>query len=286
MNASPSTPWQPTTFLRFEEGRGSSMDTARIITDVGPAFIKAMGNRQGPHALACEYVGTQLAQWFGLPTFDFAILTVDATVDEIPFLRGGRAASGPAFVTRATAGHNWGGSEDELKRLVNPEAISRLIVFDTWTRNCDRHPPDLSVRHANYDNVFSEDVGPRESDQCRLVAMDHGHCFTSAEELNGRVARIDFVKDPGLYGLFPGFVSRVREDDVKSARRITKTAPGTRDFGGRVGPAAMGGPPGGEGGLERLDLPKGGLRGRYDPGEDRTRLLARAVLRQSQITEG
>lgn len=217
MSVRASTPWRPTTFLRFEEGRGSSMDTARIVTDAGPAFIKAMGNRQGPHALACEYVGTQLAQWFGLPTFDFAILTIDTEVDEIPFLRGGSAKSGPAFVTRAAAGHTWGGSENELMCLVNPTAISRLVVFDTWTRNCDRHPPDLSVRRPNYDNVFLEDVGPKGAGQCRLLAMDHGHCFTSAEELNARVARIDFVKDPGLYGLFPAFVSRVHQTDVESA---------------------------------------------------------------------
>jgi hypothetical protein len=217
LNPPSSTPWRPTTFLRFEEGRGSSMDTARIVTDAGPAFIKAMGNRQGPHALACEYVGTQLAERFGLPTFDFAILIVDAEVDEIPFLKGGRARSGPAFVTRATAGHTWGGSDDELKHLVNSEAISRLVVFDTWTRNCDRHPPDLSARRPNYDNVFLEDVGPKGAGQCRVVAMDHGHCFTSGEELNARMARIDFVKDPGLYGLFPGFRSRVREAGVRMA---------------------------------------------------------------------
>lgn len=193
------------------------MDTARIVTDAGPAFIKAMGNRQGPHALACEYVGTQLARWFGLPTFDFAIMTIDAEVDEIPFLRGGCAQSGPAFVTRAAAGHTWGGSEDELKCLVNPEAISRLVVFDTWTRNCDRHPPNLSARRPNYDNVFLEDVGPKGAGQCRLLAMDHGHCFTSGEELNTRASRIDYVKDAGLYGLYPGFRSRVRQADVESA---------------------------------------------------------------------
>ncbi len=225
MNALPSGPWRPTTFLRFEEGFGSSMDTARIITDAGPAYIKAMGNRQGPHALACEYVGTQLAQWFGLPTFDFAILTLDAKEDEIPFLKGGWAASGPAFVTRAGAGHAWGGSEDELKCLVNPEAVSRLVVFDTWTRNCDRHPPDLSVRRPNYDNVFLEDVGPKDSGECRLVAMDHGHCFTSGEELNARVARIDLVKDTGLYGVFPGFRPFVKQADVEGAINGVRQVP-------------------------------------------------------------
>ncbi len=117
------------------------MDTARIVTDVGPAYIKAMGNRQGPHPLACELVGTQLAAWFGLPTFDFAIIRIDADVDEIPFFRGGRAASGPAYVTRAVDGHPWGGEAAELSTLITPQDVGRLVVFDTWIRNCDRHRP-------------------------------------------------------------------------------------------------------------------------------------------------
>ena len=119
-----NTNWQPTTFLRLDDMLDTSMGTARILTDAGPAYVKAMGNRQGPHCLACEWVATQLADWFGLSTFDFAIMTIDADVDEITFFRGGMATSGTAFVTRATAGHTWGGSGEELDNLVNPEDIS------------------------------------------------------------------------------------------------------------------------------------------------------------------
>jgi hypothetical protein len=136
-----SSKWRPTTFLRFEQGLDTSMGTARIVTDQGRAYIKALGNRQGPHPLACELVATQLAEWFALPTFEYALIRIDDIVDEIPFNRGGKAASGTAFVTRATEGHPWGGSPEELEALVNPEDISRLVVFDTWTRNCDRYPP-------------------------------------------------------------------------------------------------------------------------------------------------
>lgn len=103
--------WNPTTFLRFEEGLDTSMGTARIVTDAGPAYLKGLGNRQGPHPLACELVATNLAGWFGLPTFEYAIIEIDDSVDEIPFYRGGTVESGPAFVTRAATGHPWGGSE-------------------------------------------------------------------------------------------------------------------------------------------------------------------------------
>jgi hypothetical protein len=69
-------------------------------------------------------VATQLAKWFGLPTFDYALMAIEASVDEIPFHRGGAAASGTAFVTKAMAGHTWGGTADELANLANPEAVS------------------------------------------------------------------------------------------------------------------------------------------------------------------
>ena len=209
-------PWPPTTFLRHEESLDTSMGTARIVTDVGPVYIKAMGNRQGPHPLACEWVATHLATWFGLTTFDLAIIEIDAEFDEIPFFRGGMAASGPAFVTRSASGHTWGGSSDELECLVNPSDIGKLVVFDTWVSNCDRHPPDLTLRKPNYDNVFMEDVSDGNAGKSRLIAMDHSHCFTCGRDLDERVAHIDRVKDGRLYGLFPAFKPKVRQEDVEA----------------------------------------------------------------------
>jgi hypothetical protein len=138
LNGSSKKRWQPNEFKRVDEVIPSSMYTARIQTDAGPAYIKAMGNPQGPHQLACEYVGTQLAEWFGLPTFDYALMTIDASVDEIPLKDGKLAESGTAFVTRAAIGHPWGDSDKELDAIVNPEAVSKMVIFDTWTLNCDR----------------------------------------------------------------------------------------------------------------------------------------------------
>jgi hypothetical protein len=87
---------------------------------------------------------------------------------------------------------------------VNPEDIARLVLFDTWTRNCDRHPPDLSTRKPNYNNVFlsNRDLAAGE---LRLVAMDHTHCFDCGRDWSEKLARIDNVQDERLYGLFPQF---------------------------------------------------------------------------------
>jgi hypothetical protein len=214
-------PWCPTTFLRFERGFNTSMGTARIITDAGPAYIKAMGNRQGPHCLACEWVGTQLARWFGLPTFDFAIMNLEEA-DEVPFIRGGKAAPGPAFVSRAADGRAWSGTDADLDLLDNPEALSWLVVFDTWTLNCDRHPADLATRRPNKDNVFLVREGATQG-HYRLIAMDHTHCFTCGRDLTDRMADIDHVKDERLYGLFPVFLPRLLGDELKHATDRLRT---------------------------------------------------------------
>lgn len=91
------------------------MGTGKILTDAGRAYIKALGDPQGPHLLAAELVATRLAKWFKLPVLDFSVIEIDADVDEIRFPKGDLAASGPAFVTRELPAHSWGGSDNELK---------------------------------------------------------------------------------------------------------------------------------------------------------------------------
>ena len=208
-----------------------------VRTDVGDGYLKVMGNPAGEHALACELVGTQLAAWFGLPVFDFAIIPVTAA-DELPFAKGGFAVSGPAFITRAEAGEPWGGKVRELKRLTNPEDISRLVVFDTWTLNCDRHAPNNS-RKPNRNNVFLSEEAPKG--ELLLRAMDHTHCFAFSNALTKRIAHIDRIQDPDIYGLFPEFrdlldkavvgrcADRLRQVDRDMLVKITQTIPSEWD---------------------------------------------------------
>jgi hypothetical protein len=201
-------PWPPTIIRYRIKGFQTAAETVLVSTDAGEGYLKAMGNRGGPHRLAADWVGTQLAAWLGLPTFDFAIIQV-LPENEIPFYHGGQAQSGPAFITRADPGMTWGGDAATLAKLVNPEDIGKLVLFDTWVRNVDRYPPNLANRKPNRGNVFlsSENV---PDGQWRLLAMDHTHCFDGPGYLDAKLDKIDFVQDDLVYGLFPEFIPFLR----------------------------------------------------------------------------
>src|SRR5690242_4252699 len=120
------TAWQPQTILRFIRAFPTSTNVVRVDTDAGEGFLKAMGNPEGPHVLACELVGTLLAEWLGLPTLEYALIRVTPE-DEIPLASGGLAAPGPAFITKAENGFSWGGDQETLRRILEPQDISRLV---------------------------------------------------------------------------------------------------------------------------------------------------------------
>ncbi len=225
--------WKPTRITRHIESRPTGAGAILVATDAGNGFLKAMGNPAGEHALACELVGTQLATWFGLSTFDFAIIRV-VEVPELPFAHGGLAKPGPGFITRQEVGETWGGKARQLRRLVNPEDITRLVVFDTWTLNCDRHAPD-NLRRPNRDNVFLSAEAP--GSKLLLRAIDHTHCFTCGRDLTRRLATLERMNDPRVYGRFPEFgqfldknvarraAARLRQVSRKTLSQIVQTIP-------------------------------------------------------------
>ncbi|MBI3268673.1 MAG: hypothetical protein HYZ53_06605 [Planctomycetes bacterium] len=151
-----------------------------------------------------------------MQTFDFAVLYLD-DLDEIPLHGGTLAGPGPAFCVRAVRGRTWGGDEADLLCLENPEAIARIVLFDTWTLNADRYPPPGVSRRPHYDNVFFSEEGAAPG-RYRLLAMDHTECFLSGgRELTAPVAGIDRIKDERVYGLFPAFVKQIGLPDVRIA---------------------------------------------------------------------
>jgi hypothetical protein len=120
--------WTPTTIERFIGSRPTGASIVIVDTDCGEGYLKGLGNESGPHALACELVGSLAADWIGLPTFDFAIIEVD-DVDELQLAKGGLVQPGPAFISRRAPGFPWGGDSETLNRLSNRSDLTRLVIF-------------------------------------------------------------------------------------------------------------------------------------------------------------
>jgi len=176
-------------------------------------------------------VGSLLAEWIGLKTLDFSIITV-ADDDEIPLGKGGFAEPGPAFISRAVPGFAWGGDEQSLRDISNPEDISRLILFDTWVRNCDRYRP--VPKRMNFDNVFFVKA---DINRPVLTAIDHTHAFTCGREVTRAIRRIDVIQDPVQFGAFPQFsnfrslaaeaatYARLEEMEIVEAEQLVQLVP-------------------------------------------------------------
>lgn len=210
--------WHPKRLGRVERVLRTSMDTVAVTTDAGRAYVKAIGNREGEHALACELIGSSLAEWLGLATLDFSLLWIDASQDDVPLeedeavpvARRRRARPGPAFATRAIHANTWSGDPASLAGLCNPGHVAGLVLLDSWLGNPDRHPR-RPVNHSvslwtkpNRDNVLVQ-FGARG--KRTLIAMDFSKCLYCRE--GGLRASYDDaqIRDDGVYGLFPAFES-------------------------------------------------------------------------------
>lgn len=213
----PTGKWVPGDFRRFVATNTTSTRVAQVETDTGSAFVKALGNPEGPHALVSEWVGTSLADWLGLPTLDYAIMELQPQ-DEIELEPGLFANRGPAFVTRFEENlQSWNGLESQLDRIENADDITRLVVLDTWVLNRDRHAPKTAQRRPNPDNVALKGI-KGASERYKLMAIDHTHCFTrSSSEITKAVGDIDHVKCEEIYGLFPAFQKRLSMQGLRDA---------------------------------------------------------------------
>jgi len=184
--------WRPTAVTRFIEYRDTSATPVFVDTDAGEGVLKGLGNPSGPHALAAELVGSLLADWLGLPTFDFSTITVDPA-DQLSISSNAMLQPGPAFISRRTRGFAWGGDAKTLDSLANKEDITRLIVLDTWIQNCDRFRPLPPPPRCNIDNVyFARSAGSKRP---TVLAMDHSAAFTCGADLNPKLS-LNLVPHP------------------------------------------------------------------------------------------
>ena len=213
----PNPEWQPTCILRkVPQVIPSSTTPSLVVTDAGNGYIKMPANPQGPAALVSELVGTMLADWIGLPTFKYALVNASPADLEPVFMDD---TDVPAFITMQELGEPWKGTAKELKRLSNPEAISWLVVFDTWVGNVDRY----SVRmlhgeqhpHRNDGNVYlSYQTEPKK---LKIMAYDHTHCHFALISASPQTEIQGKIDDPAVYGNFPEFSKLIKREIVREA---------------------------------------------------------------------
>ena len=205
-----SSNWQPTEVTLFIDHVDSGAGTLIVRTDAGLAYLKALGNPDGPHALVKDLLGTHLAAMLSLPTFDYSLIEV-TDLDELPFFRDGNAEPGPAFATRGEEGSVWGSDKRLLDKIDNSDAISGLVVVDTWLRNTDRYY--LPKSRVNWDNVFFSKEST-ERGKLSLRVMDFSHAIQFGGELTTSVMSIGNIRDEGVFGLFPEFRERLSRDAI------------------------------------------------------------------------
>jgi hypothetical protein len=210
--------WNPNTITRAIRGLTTAARTVQVETDQGEGFLKALGNPEGPHVLACELVGSLAADWLGLKTLDFSLIEV-ADRGAIAFEGHSWAEPGMAFISRAEAmGFTWGGDSQTASAISNREDITRLVVLDTWLRNCDRRSPD--GRRINLNNVFLVQR-TRPQRILELLAMDFTHAFTCGGPLDRKLGHIEKIRDPAVFGRFPEFeIFLSRKEALACAARL------------------------------------------------------------------
>ena len=190
----------------------SSTNPVVVETDEGLGYFKALGNKEGPQVLACEFVGTSLAGLLGIPTFEFCIIPFNG-IPEIQLADGRLAKPGHGFITKEEPGEVWDGSKKMLKKIGNVQDITRLVCVDTLTRNQDRYflRDDGTIRQ-HFDNVFLSFESKRG---LTLKAFDFTHAFTNGGDVNTKIVRD--VNDARPYGLFQEFKDFLDEETAIQA---------------------------------------------------------------------
>jgi hypothetical protein len=139
--------WTPHAILLEIQPCGTSSLAVEVETDQGPGFLKCLSDKVDPDELVCELIGTRLAKAFGLKVPDFALIPVS---DDPPFTlaNGAKIRPGRGFISRKVSGEPLANSVAGLLSLENPADLARLVVFDTWTVNCDRYRPGSPNRKS------------------------------------------------------------------------------------------------------------------------------------------
>ncbi|WP_338661122.1 HipA family kinase [Pararoseomonas sp. SCSIO 73927] len=196
----------------------SSAKVLLVRSTFGRLYVKGPIGPEGDGMLLREWIGTRLADHFGLPTFQYGLMArpLGDPADELSLSDGTHLRHDVVFAAVLEQGATWEGGQEQLGQVGNRSAFSRLVVFDTWIRNLDRYVPLPGGRiHQNKGNVFISSES-RRGRHPQILAMDHTHVLGGDAVLEqGRAS--PYVQDNGIYGHFPEFAGFVSGSDIESA---------------------------------------------------------------------
>ena len=192
------------------------------MTDCGPAIVKYMGNQAGLEALICELVGTELANYVGLVTPDFAVAKMPKL--ELPSHPLLNVKPGPAFYSRWEEATSLSPRSALLSNVRHADEISKLVVFDTWLRNRDRFVDSAGEEfgYENFDNLLLR----QDKRKVQILVIDHSHAIvaTTIEDELGQ----GWIDEQKVYGRFLQFAPLVSRRGVRAAlEAISKIDVGT-----------------------------------------------------------
>jgi hypothetical protein len=220
--------WNPHRIDRLMHTIASSTRPSVVQTELGIAYVKLPDNAEGPHALARDLIGCSLAEELGLPTLDFSLMQITSPLTQLPLdadeskpiWERRLSSGGTAFLSRGVEGQTWNRSQEQIDTASNRETYAGLVVLDTWLANEDRHPrrpPRAGFqRQPNVDNVFLEVRRSEGEETLVLLAMDFSHCLWPKDGELRSSYDIGFVREEGVYGLFPQIQSLLSRESVAS----------------------------------------------------------------------
>ncbi len=189
-------------------------------------MAKFMGNPAGDHALACEWVGTSLAKWLGIPTFEFALIPYQ-TDFRILLDKDSYAQIGPAFITRwEDKGGAWRGDPAQLEKIENSDDLTKIVYLDTWLLNRDRWSRWEHVEPVDhYENVF---IGQSKEEPGKFYvkAIDHSHVITYGGYIRERITRKESLECTQICGNFDEFSCYLKSEvSEQAAKKIGSIPP-------------------------------------------------------------
>jgi len=199
--------WQPSKLLSVLEKLDTSTRPLKVLTDQGVALMKYPGNPMGKDALISEFLASELMLCLGIQSPPHGLLAVEERQDP---LVGVNLEQGVAFLTQwQEPAFTFSGRIEPLRKLQNPDIVSKLLVFDTWIQNFDRFVLDGMDSTENRDNLL---FIPASNGRLTLLVIDHSHAFvetTFEDEMSH-----DWGEDRRLCGVHPTFATFLRDDEV------------------------------------------------------------------------